>query len=426
MNRPVAPSEQKDLRSILDAYAGSPSVRWRRGLMRWGGAAAALLLLLLALRTMSGSENRTTYLTEPITRGDLVVIVTATGSLQPTNLVEVSSELSGTVREVLVDYNATVTVGQPLARLDSDKLEATVASSRARLLAARARVAESEATLIEKEQELSRKRSLVSKGINPAQDLDVANAAYERAAAGLASARAEVAVAESELKLNETNLSKACICSPISGVVLRRNVEPGQTVASALQAPVLFVIAEDLRQMELQVDVDEADVGQVAVGQKALFKVDAFPERSFPATIRDVRYASETIQGVVTYKAILAADNAELLLRPGMTATAEIRVSEIANALLVPNAALRYAPPAEDESDNRSLLKRLLPGPPRFRRASAPEETGPNRTVWLLVDGQAQASSIVIGRSDGTRTEVVSGAIEPGQMVIVDQVTSGS
>ncbi len=185
-------------------------------------------------------------------------------------------------------------------------------------------------------------------------------------------------VAEADLRLNETNLAKACICSPIDGVVLKRNVDPGQTVASSLQAPVLFVIAEDLRHMELQVDVDEADVGKVKVGQKATFSVDAYPERKFPAEIRDIRYGSETVQGVVTYKAVLTIDNSDLLIRPGMTATAEIVVQQVSDALLVPNAALRFSPKSA-QANRRSggFLQRLLP---RFPFAPSAEQAGGHRS----------------------------------------------
>jgi HlyD family secretion protein len=189
------------------------------------------------------------------------------------------------------------------------------------------------------------------------------------------------------------------------------------------RSAILFTIAGDLKRMEVQVDVDEADVGKVHVGQSATFGVDAFPDRKFPATIRDVRYASETISGVVTYKAVLNIDNSELLLRPGMTATAEIKVMEVKDALLVPNAALRYTPPATETAQSQSLLRRLLPGPPRFR-AAAREDTGQNRTVWVLRDGAPVAVRIVIGASDGRRTEVQSGELAAGQAVIVDQTAA--
>ncbi|MGE3916731.1 MAG: efflux RND transporter periplasmic adaptor subunit, partial [Hyphomicrobiaceae bacterium] len=363
MNRPIDRRERQTIESILGASRDNGR-RWLASAPRWLiGAVLGLAALLLVWATGSSSPT-VRYVTEPVARGSLVVLVTATGSVQPTNKVDVSSELSGTVRKVLVDYNSLVKAGQTLAELDTDKLAATVASSRARLAAAKAKVSDAKATMLEKQQDVVRKRLLAGRQVSSTHDLEAAEAAFERAKAGVASAEADVGVADADLKLNETNLAKARIASPIDGVVLKRSVDPGQTVASSLQAPVLFSIAEDLTQMELQVDVDEADVGKVKSGQTATFTVDAFPERRFPAMIRDVRYASETIQGVVTYKAVLTIDNTELLLRPGMTATAEIRVTEIADALLVPNSALRYRPVAESQGqDRRSFLQRLLPGP---------------------------------------------------------------
>jgi len=385
---------------------------------------AALLLLVGLLWAFSGSTSAVRYVTAPVTRGSLVVLVTATGSVQPTNQVDVSSELSGTIRKVHVDYNSVVKAGETLAELDTEKLDATVASSRAKLAAAKAKVDDTLATEIEKQRDLMRKKLLSGRKVSSEQDLDLAQAAYDRAVAGIASARADVGVAEAELTLNETNRAKASIVSPINGVVLKRSAEPGQTVASSLQAPVLFSIAEDLTQMELQVDVDEADVGKVRAGQKATFTVDAFPEHRFPAEIRDIRYASETIQGVVTYKAVLTVDNSELLLRPGMTATAEIRVEEIDDAILIPNTALRYAPPSTNAAPQRSFLQRILPGPPRFQRPSArPSQTG-ERTVWVLDAGKETAVTVTTGATDGRNTVATSGPLAPGQLVIIDQTTS--
>jgi HlyD family secretion protein len=308
-----------------------------------------------------------------------------------------------------------------LAELDTDRLEATVASSRARVDAAEARVAETAATIEEKRGDYERKQRLAEQQVTSVQDLAVAKAAYDRAVAAHSHALAEVNVAKADLELNETNLAKTCICSPITGVVLERNVDPGQTVAASLQAPVLFTIAEDLKQMELQVDVDEADVGKTVVGQKATFTVDAYPGRRFPAEIRDIRFASETVQGVVTYKAMLITDNSELLLRPGMTATAEIVVREVENALLVPNAALRFSPPLDREDrQSVSFLKRIIPGMPSFRPASRPEEGGPDRTIWVLRDGAPAAVPIQVGASDGRSTELVEGDIANGDQVIID------
>lgn len=426
MSKPVGPKEKLDMQAILAAETSSASGWMRRPVVKWGGAALAAALAVWIAVWLGGRSDGIRYVTEPVVRGDLTVIVTATGSVQPTTKVDVSSELSGTVRTVHVDYNSAVIAGQLLAELDTDKLQATVNSSRAKLDAARAKVAEAQATVDERELDLVRKKRLAASSITSVQDLEQSQAARNRAIANMASARADVGVAEAELRLNETNLAKARIRSPISGVVLTRNVDPGQTVASTLQAPVLFSIAEDLKQMELQVDVDEADVGQVRVGQTATFTVDAFPDRKFPATIRDLRYASETIQGVVTYKAVLVVDNAELLLRPGMTATAEIKVAEVQDAVLIPNAALRYVPAPAETQPEQSFLRRFLPGPPRFRAASPREETGRERTVWVLRDGEPVPARVVIRASDGRRTEVEPGSLQPGDATIVDETTRRS
>lgn len=427
MNRPITPSERLDIRSVLGkGSADLPAIAWRSRTV-WVIAASALVLLAFLPWYVGSRSASVRYVTEPVSQGGLTVVVTATGSVQPTKKVDISSELSGTVRTVLVDYNSTVTAGQLLAELDTDKLKATVDSATAKLATARARVAEADATVVEKEKDLARKKTLAARRVASPHDLDVAQAAHDRALASTASARAEVEAAAAELHLSTTNLAKSRILSPIGGVVLKRNVEPGQTVASTLQAPVLFSIAEDLKQMEVQVDVDEADVGKVRIGQQASFGVDAFPDRKFPASIRDVRYASETIQGVVTYKAVLSIDNSELLLRPGMTATAEIRVTEIANAMLVPNASLRFRPAAAAPADNRSFLQRLMPGPPRFRPAAAPRDgDNKNQSVWLLRNGQPFEIKVRVGVTDGRRTEVVSGELRGGELAIVDRAAAGS
>lgn len=417
---PAGSDPEPDIEDLLGLRADG-RVRWRR--WRSWLVAAGLVAVGVALVIQgwaSGPDGAVRYRTEPVTREDITVVVTATGSVQPTNQVEVSSELSGTIRRVHVDYNSVVRVGQELAELDTDKLEATVASSRARLVAARARVEDAVATLKEKELEYERQKELAGRRIGTDRDLEVAAAAHERARAALESARADVRVAAAELRLNETDLAKACICSPIDGVVLSRNVDPGQTVASSLQAPVLFTLAEDLRQVEIQVDVDEADVGRVAEGQAATFTVDAYPDRSFDARIRELRFGSEVVQGVVTYKAVLSTDNPDLLLRPGMTATAEIVVDRVEDARTVPNAALRFSPPAPEAETERGFLKRLLPGMPRFRPPSPPDATGPDRTVWVPGDGGPEPVAVKIGATDGRRTQIVDGELAPGQEVIVD------
>ncbi len=424
MNKPVSPTERLSIEAVL--RMGSTRVG---GVKLWSlvvpGVIALPLLLWLVVIGSSGTPTK--YLTDPATRGALTVLVTATGSVQPTNQVDVSSELSGIVRNVLVDYNSPVKIGQVLAELDTDKLKATVDNSRAKLVAAKAKVAEAEETVIEKEQDYNRKANLVEKHITSTLTFEVARALFRRALAVRESARADVAVAEADLNLNETNLAKAAIRSPINGVVLARNVDPGQTVASSFQAPVLFSIAEDLTQMEIQVDVDEADVGKVKEGHTATFTVDAYPDRKFQAQIRELRFGSQVVQGVVTYKAVLTTDNSQLLLRPGMTATAEIAVQSVDDALLVANAALRFSPPREESAQQSpGLLKRLLPGRPPFRPASSREESGPKRILWTLKNGTPASVDVVIGATDGKRTQILKGDIEPGTPIIVGATATKS
>lgn len=416
--------KRPDIEKILGIGKEHAAPWFRRNRVAIVAAAAALFGLFVYMLFGASEGNTVRYTTEPATRGDLIVIVTATGSVQPINTVDVSSELSGTIRKVLVDYNSSVKQGQALAELDTDKLQATVDSSEARVAAAEAKVGDAEATLDEMRLDFERKRELAGRSVASQHDLEAAKASYHRAIAAVKSAKADVAAAKADLKLNKTNLAKACICSPINGVVLSRNVEPGQTVASNLQAPVLFTLAEDLSKMEVQVDVDEADVGQVKEGQPATFTVDAYPDKVFNARIREVRYGSETVQGVVTYKAVLETENNQMLLRPGMTATAEIRVKELEDVVSIPNAALRFAPPATDDTDNRSLLRRMLPGPPRMRRSSPKISTGPEREVYVLENGEAKKVAITIGPTDGRRTQVLKGEIAPDEPVIVDTATN--
>jgi len=404
--------------------AKSRFLSWRNALMM--GLALVVLGSSFYLLFGASTQNTAKYVSQPATRTDLTAIVTATGTVQPTNQVEISSELSGTVRQVFVDFNSTVTVGTLLAELDTAKLKATVASSRAKLASAKAKVGNAKATLLETQKVYERKTALAARRVTSQQDLEAAQAAADRATAALASAEADVGVAEADLLLDETNLSKSRIVSPIGGIILKRAVDPGQTVASSLQAPVLFTIAEDLTKMEIQVDVDEADVGMVKEGEAATFSVDAYSDRKFQARIRELRFGSEVVQGVVTYKAVLTTDNSELLLRPGMTATAEIVVREVKNALTVPNAALRFSPPAAAGSvQSQSLLQKILPnrGPPRS--SSKPKEAAnTGRRVWMLQNGAPVAVLVAVGLTDGQRTEVVKGDVKEGQDLIVDTVAA--
>lgn len=416
--KPETSSEMEELKTIL-AAASRPKARWG---LRFLGLAALVGLAYGAYLWTAGGTT-VSYTTSELKLGDLTVLVTATGSVEPTVQVDVSSEQSGTVREVLVDFNSEVKMGDVLARLDTDKLSADLKAKEAALASARASVSKARADEDSAKAKLDRLTTLVSSRVSTQQDLDTAEYTFQAAEAARQSAEADVISAEAALEQAKLSVDKATIVSPIDGIVLSRDVDTGATVAASLEAPTLFTLAGDLRQMELQVSIDEADVGQVAVGQAATFTVDAFPEKRFPAKITSIRYAAETVSDVVTYKGILSVANDDLLLRQGMTATADIVVQSVENGLLIPNAALRYSPPATTTAETTgggsgvfSLFR-----PPRETPQSAPEPEGSERTIWLLRDGQPVAVNIEIGASDGQNTVVVKGEVKEGDRVITDQ-----
>ena len=405
------------LASILGEQAPRPrsfvSRTWR-----WVAVAAMLAAAGFLAWSYFGQGSGYTYTTQKALVGDLTVLVTATGTMQPVAKVDVSSAISGIVRKVNVDYNSIVRRGDVLAELDTDTLEANVAGAQARLAVANANVAKAGAAAEAAATTHRRQAELFTRGILSQQTLEDARLAMDANAAALTAAEAEVLVAEADLHMAETNLARATITSPIDGVVLVRSIDEGSTVAASLQAPVLFSIAGDLREMEAQVDVDEADIGNVAVGQSASFTVDAYPDRSFPAEIADIRVVSETVNNVVTYKALLTVDNAGLLLRPGMTATADIVINTVESALLVPNTALRYAPPEEESSDGILNLFR----PPMRGAVTTAELPGGTRTLWAMRNGVPTEIAVRTGATDGQYTELVSGDIAEGDDLIVDAV----
>jgi len=396
-------------------------------------AIVTVLIAVVVIWVYPENDVSLQYKTAQVEQGKLIVTVTATGELEPVNQVDVGTEVSGTIETVTVNYNDRVKAGQVLARLDTDTLEAQVMKSQAALESARANLLQAQAGLVEARNELKRLKHVqeLSGGKVPSRhDLDAAEAALNRAQAEEAGAKAQIAEAKATLRVDQTNLSKAVIRSPINGIVLERKVEPGQTVAASLQTPVLFTLAEDLAQMELHVGVDEADVGQVKEGQDASFTVDAYPDRIFPARITEVRYAPQTEEGVVTYETLLWADNSDLSLRPGMTATADIIVKKVENAILVPNAALRFTPPEQEKqvsTRSRGLVGALLPRRP-MRSSSKKQDTpthSSKKHVWMLRDGVPVAIPVTVGTNDGSMTEVFAGDIKPGMSLLVDIVRSG-
>jgi len=405
----------------------SPAARLKPYLL-WAGAALVAVLVLLLIAAKRSSGNQVNYQTQELTRGNLTVLVSATGTLQPTNQVEVGSEISGTLKSVDVDYNDRVRRGQVLARIDTAKQEAQVRQTVASLEAARARVLQARATVTEARAKLARLVQVqqASGGKVPSStELDSARATLERAVADEANARAAVTQAEASLEVQRIDLSKSVIRSPINGIVLKRAAEPGQTVAASLQTPVLFTLAEDLTQMELQVNVDEADVGKVQQAQSASFTVAAYPDRTFPARVSQVRFGSQTVAGVVTYTTVLRVDNAGQMLRPGMTGTATITVQQVDNALLAPNMALRFAPPAasvKKATSGGSLLSRIMPRPPASAPRSQQGAQDKQPHVWVLNNGALEKMPLTTGMTNGILTEVRGDGLKAGLKVVVDVI----
>ena len=414
-----SPPDQEDIETALGLDGRGRRKTWLKGLI-WlailGGAAAGGFWWY----GQQGATNAITYTAEPVNRVDLVVKVQATGKIQPTTQVDVSSEMSGVIRIVNVDNNSIVRKGDVLAELDSVKLKAQLDRANALLAAAQARVLTAKATVAQTDLALERSAALQKKGISSAQEFETASATHDRAAAGLAEAMADIGVAEADVKLQQADAGKSRIVSPVNGIVLKRTAEPGQTVASSLQAPILFRLAEDLARMQVEANVDEADIGVVKPGQRARFTVDAYPGQDFPAVIETIEYSPETTDNVVTYTAILSVDNKALLLRPGMTATAQIVVREIPGAMAVANAALRYEPPKIPASQGFSLTNLFMPRFPRFEKSSNKVAVNGERTLYILVNGGARPVSVKTGASDGQLTEIVSGDLKQGDQVISD------
>lgn len=384
---------------------------WRRGLV------ALVLLLVVAFVLVrgrsSGPEMR--FLTAPVSRGDLAATVTATGSLRGKDTVIVGAETSGQVKAVHVDFNDRVHVGQLLAEIDPSTIQAALVQAEAQLAAARASVKNAEATATEARLAAERSQALAAEGLISKQALEAAVAAAERAVAAVLSARAQVVVAQGVVESNRTTLGKTEVRSPIDGIVLSRTVEPGQTVVAAMSTPELFTVARDLREMEVEIAIDEADVGRTKVGQTARFTVDAWPGRSFTGTLRAIHNVAVVKDNVVTYQARLGVENDELLLRPGMTATVTIETDKRTGVIAVPNAALRFSPPKPPKSGGFS---------PPHGRAPGTRNEGPR--VWVLgEDGKPSPIPVEVGLTDGVSTEVKAEGLQEGGAVIVDAEQAG-
>jgi HlyD family secretion protein len=436
---PAAPAQPAqtgggdDLTALLGEHT---SHAWYRRPTLWAAVVAALLAAggLWWWQASKAANAAPSYTTQPVGRGNLTLTVTANGTIQPTRTINIGSELSGTVLKVNVDVNDRIKKGQVLVVLDTAKLQDQILRSKAALAAARAKVEQTAATVKEAQAAFARLEEVarLSGGKVPSKaELDSGRATLERAVADDASARAGVNDAQAALSTDQINLSKASITAPADGVVLTRAVDPGNAVAASLQAVTLFTVAEDLAKLRLWVYVDEADVGAVKVGQEASFTVSAYPSRPFPARITRVGFGSTITDNVVTYLTYLDVDNADLSLRPGMTATATITATQRKDVLLVPNTALRFTPTAQgaDATAKKGIATSLMPRMPgglTRRPAAAGASTALAKQVWVLRGGKAVAVAVTPGISDGRMTEITGGDLQAGMQVITDQKVSAA
>ncbi len=436
----VLPAPDEAVRKTLGLSGG---VKWRRrvltllvlGGLGYGG--------LHAYQQLNEPPPPPSWRTAGVSRGDILITVGATGSVEPLTTVDVGPEISGRVIAVEADWNEHVDKGQVLIRLDTEPLAAQLEQAQAQLAASAATVQQAAASFTEAKLADERMQKLTKQGLESAERAETTKAARARAFASLDNARAQKRLSEARVKQVQTDLDRAVIKSPIDGVVLLRAVEPGNAVAASLQTPVLFKIAEDLTRMELRLAIDEADVAKVQPGMEASFTVDAYPDQRFAATVKAVRYAPVVTQNVVTYEAVLSVDNGELKLRPGMTATATITASAVRDVLKVPNTALRFRPPRPEGESAPSAGRGGMPGMPMLggrgfgggrgggrggqatARAGGGERAGGERTggrgarVWVLRDGEPTPVRVQTGATDSAFTEVTGGELTADDRVLV-------
>jgi HlyD family secretion protein len=395
--------------------------------MRFAVVAALFCPLILGLSyTYSLQSSAPTFITAPVERGNIATLVKASGTVEAGVSVDVSSQLSGRIAEVFVNFNDTVRAGQPIAQIDPEIFAARVNEARAALNVGtatahvqKAAVERAKVAVLNAERELQRQLELARTGSGIGRDLDqvraqraIAEAEQHMAEANLENAQAVVEQRQAALDQARLDLDRTVLRAPIDGIIIKRDVNPGQTVAVSFEAKTLFKIANDLREMEVHGKIDEADVGQLKVGQAARFTVDAYPDRTFSGQVLQIRKSPEVVQNVVTYTAIISAPNPDLLLLPGMTAQLRIVVSDTGEVLKVPNQALRFRP-------NGS-------GPPSDRKnANQAASSEASATLWLVgEDGRPNPTAVRLGASDDNSTALLEGRLSEGQQLIVGVANS--
>jgi HlyD family secretion protein len=386
----------------------SPAGRLRPGFRQH--LALGLLLLMLAAAGagwwLTSRAPPVQYTTAPVTRGDIVKGVTATGTVNPVLTIIVGTYVSGVIQELFCDYNTRVKKGQICAKIDPRPYQTVVDQDRANLAVAKAQLVKDQASLAYAKLNWDRNGTLAAHGWVSQDTADSAKSTYDQAQAQTEVDRATIAQRQAELATAQVNLGYTDIVSPVDGTVVSRNVTMGQTVAASFQTPTLFLIATDLTQMEVDTNVSESDVGAVKEGDKATFTVESFPSRTFSGKVVQVRQAPQSIQNVVTYDVVIGVPNTDLSLMPGMTATTRITTQERHNVLRAPDQALRYTPGG---------LAAARPAP------GAPSATGRPGQVWVLRDGHPVRVPVALGLDDDSFTEIVSGDLTAGEPVIVSE-----
>jgi len=412
-------------------------MNWLKSTKFWG---VVVLVLALAggtayLVKRRSSKPKVQWETTAVDRGRITARVTATGTLSALVTVQVGSQVSGSILKLYADFNSTVKKGQVVAKIDPRLFQATLENARANYAQAKATLDKDRVLAKFADRQFKRQGPLAKDKLIAISDLDTAESNAGSASAQVEADQANVKQALAVLHLAEVNLALTDIVSPTDGTVISRNVDVGQTVAASLQAPVLFVIAEDLRKMQVDTSVAEADVGKLRAGMQATFTVDAFPGEPFRGAVRQIRNAATTVQNVVTYDAVIDVDNSDLKLRPGMTANISFVFANKDDVLRVTNAALRFRP----SPDLVSALKLEMPhgrrsgsdgasggppagaaGPARAGGLAKSDEPPDRRTVWVLRNDLPSPVRIKTGTSDGSKTEVVDGPLQPGDLVISD------
>lgn len=361
------------------------------------GSLTFIIIISLTLYFLVFGKNKEIkYKTEIISKGDIVEMVTASGTINPVTSISVGTQVSGTIKKLFVDFNSPVKKGQLLAQIDPSLFEAQVAQASANLYNAQANLQKIQSITFNDEKTYNRNKTLYNRNFIAKSDVDLAEATFNSDKAQISSAKAQIAQAEAVLRNNQTNLRYTRIISPVDGIVISRNVDVGQTVAASFQTPTLFLVAQDLTKMQIDTNVAEADIGKVKTGQDVEYTLDGYPDMTFKGKVKQIRIAPITVQNVVTYDVVISVDNKDLKLKPGMTANVSIITSRKNNVLIVPNLCLRFTPFQDDEN------------PPKYK------EQG----IWILAEDKPERIAIKTGISDGSFTEVISEKIREGQKVI--------